>query len=170
MNTTTTSISAPTVYRLTPTETVTVRERSPESLVVDARYAPGGTPPPSHRHPQQDERFVVTSGRLNVRVGGVERVIGPGEVLDVPRGVAHAMWNGGTATADVRWETRPAGRTEAWWATLQGAGRDGEMPGLLALARPLREHDDVFALAVAPRWVLRPALAVLAAVARITGR
>jgi quercetin dioxygenase-like cupin family protein len=167
---TTTSTSAPTVYRLTPTETVTVRERTPEALVVDARYAPGGAPPPSHLHPHQDERFLVTAGRLTVRIGGEERVIGPGEALEVPRGTAHAMWNAGTSPADVRWETRPAGRTEAWWAALQDAGRDGEMPGLLALARPLRDHGDVFVLAVAPRWVLGRALALAAAVARITGR
>jgi quercetin dioxygenase-like cupin family protein len=167
---TTSDTVAPTVLRLTPTETVTVRERTPDALVVDARYAPGGDPPPSHLHPHQDERFVVTSGLLNVRVGTTERVIGPGEILEIRRGVAHAMWNGGTTPAEVRWETRPAGRTEAWWAALQGASREGEMPGLLALARPLREYGDVFVLAVAPRWVLRPGLAVVAAIARLAGR
>jgi len=74
------------LLHLTPHESVTVRERGPDRLVVEAIYAPGGSPTPAHFHPDQDERFEVTAGRLSVRLAGKERVLGPGDVLDVPRG------------------------------------------------------------------------------------
>lgn len=164
-------------YRLTPHERVTVTERTPQAITAVVSYAPGGTAPPAHLHPKQDEHFEVLAGWLTVRVGkGPLRELGPGDVLDIPRGTAHAMHNAGDTPTRVRWRTSPPGRTEAWWADLEAIAARGETPGLRTMARPLREYDDVFRLAVAPRWLLRPmlrvagvaALLLLTAVAMLT--
>ena len=71
--------------RLTPHETVTIRESSPELL--EWREAGGQgvrrrrSPPP----PPQDERFEVLEGTLTPRVEGEERELDKGETLDIAR-------------------------------------------------------------------------------------
>jgi len=152
-----------TTYHLTPSEQVTVVSRGPEALVVEAIYGPQGSPPPPHLHPAQDERFEVLEGRLSVRLGGDPvRELAAGDVLEIPRGTAHSMWNASDAPARVRWATLPAGRTEEWWAALSGARREGErMPPLPTLGALLTEYDDVFRLAKA-QAVMRPVLRALA--------
>lgn len=153
-------------YRLTPSESVTVVDHAPAALVVEATYGPAGRPPPAHLHPVQDERFTVLDGTLSARVDGQERTLHAGDVLDVPRGADHTMWNADPQQpAHVRWETRPAGRTEDWFAALDAAATTNPV----ALAPLVRAYDDTFRLA-GPRWLLVPALAALAIVARLTGR
>jgi mannose-6-phosphate isomerase-like protein (cupin superfamily) len=161
------------LLHLTPHESVTVRERGPDRLVVEAIYAPGGSPPPAHFHPDQDERFEVTAGRLSVRLAGKERVLGPGDVLDVPRGVSHRMWNSCGEPARAVWITEPAGRTHDWFVVLDGLRRQGRvrrdgMPGPLAFGVYLTAYRDVFRLA-GPQWLLRGALALLAVLGRLRG-
>lgn len=108
----------------------------------------------------------MLEGELSVRLGRDHRVLRPGDELDIPRRTPHQMWNAGAAPARVRWETRPAGRTEAWWAALDAAGAAGGRPSVLRLAPLLREYGDVFRLA-APAWVLAPALALLSLPSRL---
>jgi hypothetical protein len=43
--------------RLTGSETVTIRESSPDLLEVEGSRSGGGNPPPAHYHPDQDEHF-----------------------------------------------------------------------------------------------------------------
>ena len=43
--------------KIGPTESVTVRESTPELLELEATWGPGGSPPPKHFHPAQDEHF-----------------------------------------------------------------------------------------------------------------
>ncbi|MDF2704007.1 MAG: hypothetical protein K0S10_2953, partial [Rubrobacteraceae bacterium] len=56
----------------------TSRETDGELLQVDWIGSPGWTTGPDHIHPRQEERFEVLSGRLGLRVDGVERVLGEG--------------------------------------------------------------------------------------------
>ncbi len=163
-----------TELKITPTESVEVRHSAADCLSVNVTYAPGGGPPPAHFHPGQDERFEVLSGALHVRVEGQERVLRPGDTLDVPRGTVHQMWNAGDAPVRAVWETTPGGRTHDWFRTIDGlhregrAGKDG-MPGPLAFAVLLTEYDDVFRLAVRPQAAIRVALAALAVLGRLRG-
>ena len=53
---------------------------------------PGTRPPGTHRHPNQDEKITVLSGRICVRVGDEERTYGAGESVVLPRGVWHDFW------------------------------------------------------------------------------
>lgn len=127
-------------YALTPTEHVTVCDAGPDALLAEVVYGPGGSPPPRHLHPGQDERFEVLDGQVTVRVGGEERTLAAGDVLEIPRGTKHQMWNPYARPARVSWETRPALRTEEWWAALDGAKRRDPV----TLGRLLLQYRDVF--------------------------
>ncbi|MEA2375274.1 MAG: hypothetical protein QOD53_1737 [Thermoleophilaceae bacterium] len=158
--------------KLTPHETLTIRRSTAEVLEVEASYGPGGKPPPPHLHPKQDERFEVLAGTLSARVDGVERELVAGEVLDIPAGTPHQMWNGSSEGTSVRWETRPAGRTEEWFRAVDRLVRDagGGMPGPLAFGPLIDEYRDTFRLAVGPDWAVGPAMKALGAVGRLRGR
>jgi quercetin dioxygenase-like cupin family protein len=160
--------------KITPTESVTVRVSTPELLEVEALYAPAAKEPPSHYHPSQDEHFEVLEGSIRVRAGDEERTLGVGDEIDIPRGTVHKMWNPASGDARVLWQTRPGGRTESWFASIDAllsegrVGRNG-MPGPLAFAALLTEYDDIFRLAVGPESLVRGALAVLAPLGRMRG-
>jgi quercetin dioxygenase-like cupin family protein len=160
--------------KITPTESVTVRESGPEALEVEATYGVASKPPPKHFHPGQDEHFEVMEGKLRVRAGDEDRTLEAGEEIDIPRGTVHQMWNPGPGKARVLWQTRPAGRTEEWFAAIDRLHREGKvgrngMPGPLAFAALLTEYDDVFRLAAGPEPVVRGALAALAPLGRMRG-
>ena len=164
----------PRTLKLTPTESVTIRDSGTDLLEVEATYGPSSKPPPKHFHPSQDEHFEVLAGRLRVRAGDDDRALGEGETIDIPRGTAHQMWNPGPAEARVVWQTRPRGRTEQWYAAIDRLHREGRvgrngLPGPLAFAVLLTEYGDVFRLAVGPDPLVRGAFAVLAPLGRMRG-
>ena len=65
-------------------------------------------PPPDHVHMEQEERVEVLEGTIRCRVGGEERVLGPGETVRIPRGVYHAVWSSDPAGSRSVGEFRPA--------------------------------------------------------------
>jgi quercetin dioxygenase-like cupin family protein len=75
----------------------------------------------------------------------MERDLGPGESIELPRGTVHAMWNAGDEPVVLVWQTRPALRTEEFFETVAKLAR-GEDAGVDA-ARLLDEYADVFRLA-----------------------
>jgi quercetin dioxygenase-like cupin family protein len=164
----------PTTLKLTSSESVTIRQNTPEVLEVEAVYAPHGIPPPKHLHPLQDERFEVLEGEVMVKTPGLERKLMVGEAIDIPRRTPHRMWNAANTPARVRWETRPPGRTQEWFEAIDAlhrggrVGRDG-MPGPLAFGAMLSRYRDVFRLASVPDALTRPVLAVLGIIGRARG-
>jgi quercetin dioxygenase-like cupin family protein len=107
---------------LGPHQTLRVIASTPEALLLEARWAPGGTPPIDHLHPGQDERFEVLEGELTVVLGGKRRVLRAGDTLAVPRGSVHAMWNAGDEPARASWRVTPALRTEEMFRTIAAGG------------------------------------------------
>src|ERR671914_826143 len=85
----------------------TARETSGELLQVDWIGEPGWSTGPDHVHPLQEERFEVLSGKLGLRVEGVERVYSAGDVILAPAGSAHAAWNAGDDEVHVLVDFRP---------------------------------------------------------------
>jgi mannose-6-phosphate isomerase-like protein (cupin superfamily) len=161
--------------QITPGERLDVLERTPAALVLEAAYAPDGSAPPAHYHPAQDEHFKILQGTLRVEVAGVQRDLHAGETLDVPHSTPHRMWNPQPRPARARWETRPAGRTEAWFtalADLQGTDHVDSTgtPKVLPFAVLAQAYRDTFRLAAGPESATRIAVAVLAATGRATGR
>ena len=161
----------PETLQLTSSESITVREHSPSELLVEAEYGPGGSSPPAHFHPAHAERFEVLEGELQAVVDGQERTLKTGDVLEIPVGAVHAMWNPGGEVARVSWASRPAGRTLEWFRAIDTARRahpEKEMPALPVLATLLTRYSDVIRLSQQPRFVVGAALSALALVGRIT--
>jgi quercetin dioxygenase-like cupin family protein len=160
-------------FQITPGESVRVLREEPEILDVEGTWGPGGEAPPKHFHPAQDERFEVIVGVLTARVADQERQLQPGDVLEIPRGVVHQMWNAAGAPTRATGQMSPAGRTGEWFEAidaLRASGRVGSngMPGPLAFGVYLTEYADVFRLA-GPQPLLRPALRVLGVLGRLKG-
>lgn len=92
---------------------MTIISSTPGALEVESRWAAGGAPPRKHFHPHQEEHFEVLSGRLTVQFGSdAPRTYDVGEIIDVPRGVSHCMWNSETEEATASWQIKPALKTE----------------------------------------------------------
>ena len=99
---------------------------------VAGRYAlmefllPHLASPPLHTHPQ-DESYVVLEGRMSVQAGEQVAELGPGDVMVVPRGVAHsfAVFSD---TARVLVMSTPAG--------IERFVRDGSVPATAAVLPP----------------------------------
>lgn len=156
-------------YQIDPAETLTIRSSTTELLEMEATFEPGGHPPPKHWHPDQDEHFEVLEGTMTANVGGRRLVLNAGETLDIPRGTVHSMWNEGTERARVRWEVRPAGRTEQWFASVAAVRAAHGKPGVLAYAVLLTEFRDVFRPVLPAAPVARVLLAALAPIGRLRG-
>lgn len=54
------------------------------------RYA-AGTGAKPHQHPQE-QLINVLAGKLRVRVGGEERILGPGDAVLIPPNTEHEAW------------------------------------------------------------------------------
>jgi quercetin dioxygenase-like cupin family protein len=153
----------------------TAQETSGELLQVDWIGEPGWTTGPDHVHPLQEERFEVLSGKLGLRVGGVERVHGSGDVIVAPAGAPHAAWNAGDDEVHVLVDFRPALRTEIAFEALAGLARDGKTNRAgaprspLQLALLLRYFEDEIYFVRPPLAVQRVILGALARVARLLG-
>jgi hypothetical protein len=108
-------------------------------LQVDWIGDPGWTTGPDHVHPLQEERFEVLSGKLGLRVEGVECVLDEGEAVTAPAGSAHAAWNAGDdGEVHALIDFRPALRTESAFETLAGLARDGKTNEARVSKDPLR--------------------------------
>jgi|SRR5581483_4067675 len=119
-----------------------------ELLALKATYGPGGSPPPEHYHPSQEETFTGVTGTVTARIDGVERAISPGEIVTIPAGTRHAFWNPATEPATLAWEVRPALRTEQMFEELSNAGSTAKQA--LVVAR----YKEEFRLSSAPQRML----------------
>lgn len=151
-------------------ERIVVRESGDEThgelLAFDLYLPPGAKVPSGHTHPTQTERFTVISGQLRFRLGRrVLRAVA-GESVSVPPGTPHWFRNDGCAETHALVEVRPALRMqELFWesgnlAELHLLGL--RLPAPRALAGFLREFEHEVAVPLAPRWLLRPLLALVA--------
>ena len=102
------------VFRLTSSDT------AGELLELDSFWTRSGHRTPAHVHPDMEERWKVISGSACFRIGGVERVAGPGETVIAPPGTPHEAWNAGEAPVHVRIQMRPALRWEEFVERLFG--------------------------------------------------
>jgi quercetin dioxygenase-like cupin family protein len=153
---------------LTERETIRIARETPDELEVEGSWGPGGSAPPSHLHPSQDEHFELTAGQLRAEVDGRLRELKAGDTLDIPRGTPHRMWNPHDGPASAIWRTRPAGRTADWFRTVDRLNDGGRRkPALPAMAKAVSEFGDTFVLATGPKPLQPVVRAVLRAVALV---
>jgi mannose-6-phosphate isomerase-like protein (cupin superfamily) len=90
----------------------TTAESGGELLAFDLFVRADGFLVGEHVHLGQEERLELVSGRMYLRVGGEERVLGRGDSALVPSGVRHFWRNEGGQELHALVELRPALRTE----------------------------------------------------------
>jgi quercetin dioxygenase-like cupin family protein len=135
---------------------------------------PGTRPPGVHRHPHQDERVTVVSGRVCIRIGGEVKEYGPGESAFLPRGVWHDFWVVGDEPAETIGVAEPALGIELILPTLAGLAAEGKTdkrgrPRLLQGAVIGQFFGEVAEFRTPPPMVQRVMLPPLAAIGRRRG-
>ncbi len=153
----------------------TAADTGGELLVIELELTPDGHAPGLHVHPIQQERFEVISGRMRFRQGLRSSVAGPGDVVVVEPGTAHAFANAGDGPARARVEIRPALQMERLFETAVALAREGRttakgMPTPLELALFTRHFAQEVRGPYAPAWLQRMSLAPLAWLAAHRGR
>ncbi len=149
----------------------TAADTGGELLEFDVELTPDGHVPGKHVHPEQEERFTVTSGRMKFKMGRKKTVAEPGDVVVVPAGAPHKFENAGDEPASARVEVRPALRMEELFETAVALAVTGRttasgMPKPLDLALFTREFEREVRGAFPPAWVQKASLAPLAWMAR----
>ena len=99
---------------------VTGEESGGAYFAMEALVPPGGGPPP-HLHTREEETFYVLEGQLEFLLGEDIRIAGPGDFVNVPRGVVHRFLSIGTETARVVITFTPAGIDQWFLQTLDAA-------------------------------------------------
>jgi mannose-6-phosphate isomerase-like protein (cupin superfamily) len=81
---------------------------------------PNGGPPP-HIHQHEDETFYVLDGSPTFRLGDDEVVAGPGDFVNVPKGVVHGFRNASDQPLRMILTFTPAGMERFFEETLERA-------------------------------------------------
>jgi quercetin dioxygenase-like cupin family protein len=127
----------------------TAADTEGELMELDSNYGEAGDAAPPHHHPSQDERFEVLEGELTAVVEGEERELRAGDTLEIPAGTPHQFRKAEGAEARLKWETRPALRTEDFLETMIGLLQDVK-DGVEGASDPARagavfeEYADVY--------------------------
>jgi mannose-6-phosphate isomerase-like protein (cupin superfamily) len=139
-----------------------------ELLAFDFALRAGGAVPIPHVHSIQTERFEVLEGRMRFRLGLRILHAGPGDVVEVAPGVAHAFANPGPDEARLRIEVRPALALERMLADVVALAHAGRLTrrglprDLRDLARLARTYDREVQAPLLSAGVQRLLLAPLA--------
>jgi quercetin dioxygenase-like cupin family protein len=91
---------------------------SEEIILVHARSGPGSGHD-FHLHPRQEEVVYVLVGELEAWIGHELRILRSGDVMYVPRGVAHATFTVGEETAEMIVVASPCCDTETGIETVE---------------------------------------------------
>lgn len=151
----------------------TTAETEGTLLEVQVTYEPHSPRPPAHFHPRQEEQFEVLRGVIVANIGGTTQTYKPGDTFTIPAGVVHWMYNDSPDMGEVRWQIRPALRTEAFfealWQLQHEAAANKREPTLLETAVILQAHEEEFRLATMPGAVQRLLFGFLAWLGRRRG-
>ena len=152
----------------------TAAETDGEVLEIESVHPPGQPPEPEHTHPLQTSRIEVLSGTMWFRIDGVDRAVGPGEVVEIPPGIAHYFWNDSQAEARMRQEFRPALGIEDFFRTYFALAQDNKLgasglPSLLRLAVMMKAYDREIRATTPPRAVQLVLMWALAPIGRVLG-
>ncbi len=142
-----------------------------ELVAIDLTLPPDGHVPGTHIHPLQEEKFIVTSGRMKFRMGMKTVYADAGETVTVPAGKIHNFANAGDEPSVCRVEIRPALKMEQLFETTVRLAEEGRtnkkgMPKPLDLALFVEEFKDEVKAPFPPAWFVRLVMSPLRAMAR----
>jgi quercetin dioxygenase-like cupin family protein len=104
---------------------VTGEETGGAYFAMEAFVPPGGGPGP-HIHTREDETFYVLEGEIEFLFGDELVAAGPGDFVNIPRGVVHRFRNIGNETARLVLTFTPAGIEGFFEETLDSAPNGSE--------------------------------------------
>ena len=153
----------------------TVAQTRGRSIELSITYPPHGPRPPGHLHPEQEQVVEVLWGGLCATLDGRPTTLAAGDVLVVPAGAPHALWNAGADEARAVLQLSPALNSQALLETLWALGSAGRtdrrgLPDVLQAAVLLRAYRREFRLVWPPHPIQRPLVAALAPLGRLCGR
>jgi mannose-6-phosphate isomerase-like protein (cupin superfamily) len=124
---------------------MTIKVRSADTggayALLEFAIPPGGTGSPLHYHVATEEAFYLVEGELSFTLGDRTSPLASGEIVFVPRGVAHTFMNTGNIPAHLLIAVSP-GDFEGYFLELAG----------LARANPDGPPDEAGLLSVAVRY------------------
>lgn len=150
------------------------RDTGGEFLEMNLYMAPGGFLAAPHVHPSQEERFEISGAEVMFRVGGVERLYQPGEVVVVPAGTPHVWWNPSQTEAATLIRFTPALDTETFFETFFGLAANGKvnakgMPNPLQMSVLARAYRREMQLPPPQGWILGAVALGLSPIGRLLG-
>lgn len=109
-----------------------------DNVMIWHAVVPAETFVPPHVHPTQDEWILVTDGNLEVDFGFEEDKVtankaGPGDLIRMPRGVAHGVYNRSGAEAKCVFGVAPSRKLFDLFKALDGVTDPAELVRLSAL-------------------------------------
>lgn len=102
--------------------------------------SPPGTMVPPHVHEVEDEFIYVADGELEVMVGDDKYTAGTGDLIKMPKGVPHGIWQKGEKNTRTLWTVVPAGKMEDLLKAL-GALPANQPPDPAKVGQIFAEYD-----------------------------
>jgi len=107
-------------------QTYTPKEVSEASFGWHALLPPGTFVPP-HIHPTQDEFIYMIEGRLDLELGEQKSHAGPGDLIRLPKGHAHGIYNNGSVDVRCLFWVAPARKLQALFEKLHNLSDPAEV-------------------------------------------
>jgi mannose-6-phosphate isomerase-like protein (cupin superfamily) len=149
---------------------VEVLENDRNRFSMRRSLPPGTGKTPAHRHLDGVERFEIIDGAATGSVDGAARLLGSGDVLDVPVGSSHVHPHtaaGATATVVHTIEPRPRFVEvffESWFGWLERGQTDAqEEPTLLEIMAVIKDGGG-------GTWLAGPPVVLQKGLAQVLGR
>ena len=121
-------------------QTYVPKQHTESTLSWHATLPPGTFVPP-HIHPHQDEFLYILEGRFDLWLDGTDEVAEPGDLVRLPRGVPHGIFNKTDATAKTLFWVAPSRRLyDLFWA-LHNLGPKADPAEVVAVSA---EHEVDF--------------------------
>jgi quercetin dioxygenase-like cupin family protein len=98
-------------------------------FMAEVVVMPGGGNPP-HIHTREEETFYVQEGTLTVHVGEKTLTASAGDVVCLPRGVAHSFQNNGNVDVKALLVATPAGMEKFFEEAFYPAAECSEAPAM----------------------------------------
>ena len=111
--------------------------RTESAFAFDTLFPPGTFVPP-HIHPTQDEFIRVLEGHFELVLDGATATAGPGDLVRLPRGVPHGIFNRSEAPVRALFWVAPALRLHELFARLHDMADPAEV------VRTAAEYDVNF--------------------------
>ena len=148
------------------------RDQSESILELRGTLPPHREGPPLHIHHQEDERGTVTAGTLSAAVGGKRIDAGPGQAIELPRGVPHRWWNEGDTPLAFQGYVRPAVDLDRYLQAIFEVMNAGpaNRPPLFYMAHVALRHRRTQAVLILPRPLQAALFRVMLAVGTLLGR